>query len=129
MYGGAVAWCSRKQTVVALSTVEAEFVAASIASQDAIWTRQFFASIGQELRDPTPIHVDNQGAIKLIKTGNINSRTKHINTRFRSICHWEETGNIKVDHVRTNDQVADVLTKSLGGVKFKAFTDLLGVRE
>jgi len=84
MDGGAVSWGSKKQTSVSLSTVEAEFIAASTAVKEILWQRALFNSLGMTLTNPTRLLIDNQGALDLIRNGQINDRTKHIDTKFRS---------------------------------------------
>ena len=127
--GGTVSWRSKKQTSVALSTVEAEFIAASIVVKKTLWHRGLFQSLDMYESQGTPLFIDNQGALDLIKSGLINDRTKHIDTRFRHICDREEAGDIVGEHVATEDQLADVMTKSLGMEKFSGFRERIGVKE
>ena len=82
--------------------------------------RLLFNSLVMPLTDPTCILTNNQGALDLIKSGQINDRTKHIETRFRHICN-HETGMIQAEYVATTEQVADIMTKSLGSEKFHYF--------
>jgi len=77
----------------------------------------------------TPLLIDNQGALDLIKSGQINDRTKHIDTRFRYICDCEEAGDIVGEHVATEDQMTDIMTKSLEIEKFSSFRERIGVKE
>ncbi len=63
MAGGAVSWLSKKQSIVALSTSEAEYVALSLATQEAVWLRKLLANLTDELSGPTKLMEDNQGAI------------------------------------------------------------------
>jgi len=72
--------------------------------------------------------IDNQGALELIRSGQINDRTKHIDTKFQHICNQEAAGDIKSEHVVTKDQLADVMTKSLGSEKYLSFREKIGVR-
>ena len=80
MDGGAVSWGSKKQSCVALSTVESEFIAALAVVKEVIWMRLLFNSLVMPLTDPIRILIDNQGVLDLIKSGQINDRTKHIET-------------------------------------------------
>ena len=127
--GGAVSWGSKKQTSVALSTVEAEFIAASTAVKEILWHRGLLQSLDMGASKGTPLLIDNQGALDLIKSSQINDRTKHIDTRFRHICDREEAGDIVGEHVATEDQMADIMTKSLGIEKFSGFRERIGVKE
>ena len=79
---GAVSWLSKKQATVALSTAEAEYVALSTATQEAIWLRRLLADVGEPLEEPIVIHEDNQGAIAMAKNPVGHARTKHIDIRY-----------------------------------------------
>jgi len=80
--GGAVSWGSKKQTSVSLLTVEAEFIAASMDVKEVLWHRALFESLEMKFEEGTPLLIDNQGALDLIKSGHINDRTKYIDTKF-----------------------------------------------
>jgi len=127
--GGAVSWRSKKQTSVVLLTVEAEFIAASMAVKKILWHQRFFQSLGMYGSQGTPLLIDNQGVLDLIKSGQINDRTKHIDIRFRHICNHEKTDDIVGEHVATEDQMADIMTKSLGMMKFGGLRKRIGVKE
>ena len=73
--------------------------------------------------------IDNQGMLDLIKNSQINNRTKHIDTRFRHICDHKEARDIVGEHVAIEDQLAYVMTKSLGMEKFSGFQERIGVKE
>lgn len=78
--GGPIHWYSKKQTVVALSTCEAEYVALATATQEAAWLGPHLAEmLGIEKPNPVGIQVDNQGAIALVSKSGWNRRTRHIN--------------------------------------------------
>lgn len=69
--------------------------------------------------------IDNQSAIKLIKTGIFNRRSKDIDVRFHFISEKVKENNINIVYRNTSDQVADIFTKPLGPVKFRKFRDKL----
>jgi len=125
--GGAVSWGSRKQTSVSLSTVEAEFIAVSTAVKEILWHRSLFSSLNVTLTSPTSLLIDNQGALDLIKSGQINDRTKHIDIKFRHVYDQEDQGRISSQHVATQEQIADIMTKPLGAEKFSYFREMIGV--
>ncbi len=79
--GGAVSWLSKKQTVVALSTAEAEYIALSTAAQEAAWFQKFLNDL-QVPSKPITIMEDHQGAIALARNPTDHPRTKHIDIRF-----------------------------------------------
>jgi len=83
---GAVSWQSRKQGLIALSTLEAEFIACSEASREAKWLLQLEKDIHASQRDspPLPINSDNHGALTLITTGIIKAQTKHIDVCYHN---------------------------------------------
>jgi len=73
------------------------------------------------LTDPTHLHINNCEVLKLIKSGQINNCTKYIKTKFRHIYDCEKAGDISGVYVATEDQMADIMTKSLGTKKFVLF--------
>ena len=82
--GAAITWSSKKQNSVALSTVEAEYMALSVATQEAIWLRQL-EELGMKDAGPTLIYEDNQGAISMAKNPVFHKRTKHIQIRYHFV--------------------------------------------
>ena len=126
--GGAVSWSSKKQPSVALSSMEAEYMAAAAATKEAVWLH----SLTQELspssfQEPTTLLIDNQSAMALVKNAVFHDRTKHI-----AICHHfiqEKIDNeeITLQYVPTNEQVADVLTKPLMREKHNHFIEGMGM--
>ena len=84
--GGAITWASCKQACVSTSLTKAEFIAAVTGCQEVLWLYNFLDSIQIPITSPTALYSDNQSAINLITTGNINECSKHINTKYRFIC-------------------------------------------
>ena len=80
---GAISWCSKKQTCIALSTMEAEFIACSAAVQEVVWLRRFFGNLGirGDCVEPITVHCDNQAAISFTNDPKYHGRTKHIDTK------------------------------------------------
>ena len=118
---GAVSWGSKKQISVSLSMVEAKFVVALIAVRKILWHRSLLYSLDMTLIDLTYLHINNCGALELIKSGQINDYTKYIKTKFRHIYDCEKARDISGVYVATEDQMADIMTKSLGAKKFVLF--------
>lgn len=127
--GGAVSWSSKKQPTVALSTTEAEYMALSHATKEAVWIQRFLAEIGFGLAHQTStiIHTDNQGAIALAKNSVHHARTKHIDIKHHFIREKVETGEVKLVFCRTEDMVADVLTKGLSKERHGKCTRMMGL--
>ena len=80
--GGAISWGLKKQSSVSLSTVEAEFIATSTVVKEVLGHRALFCSLNMTPPDPTRVLIDNQGVLDLIKYGQINDYTKHIDMKF-----------------------------------------------
>lgn len=119
--GGPVIWSSRRQTCVATSTMEAEFVAASSAAKEVEWCRSTLKELGAEQEEPTSLFIDNQAAIALIRNSSFPTRAKHIDIHFRKASELHEEGVLRVEDIGTDDQVADILTKPLPPIKFEGF--------
>jgi hypothetical protein len=122
-----ITWASQKQKCVAISSCEAEYMAASTASCQALWLRNLLAEVVGEEPQKVRLFCDNQSAIALCKNPVYHDRSKHIDTRYHHIRECIEDGKVDVFHVRTEEQVADILTKSLGRTKFAQVRQMLGV--
>ena len=126
--GGAISWSSRKQEIVTLSTAEAEYVAATHAAKEAIWLRKLLAELFPYLLTPTPLHCNNQAALKLATDDNYHARTKHIDLRFHFVHQIIANGALKLLYCPTEDMVADILTKALPKWKVVALVNTLSLR-
>ncbi|GJU56666.1 copia protein [Tanacetum coccineum] len=105
-------WFSKKQTALSISTTEAEYVSAGKACQQALWRKQ--ALVDYDIRlDDIPIMCDNKGAIDLSKNSVQHSRTKHIEIRHHFLRDNVQKGNISIEKVSSEDNIADILTKPL----------------
>lgn len=125
---GPVIWASKKQSSVALSTTESEYVAMSEATKEGIWLRRFLTELGLNLDcAPTKIFGDNQSAIRLIKNPEFHKKTKHIDTRYHFIREAFQKKLINPLYVVSADQGADILTKPLTKGKFTKLREKIGV--
>eukprot|EP00253_Pinus_taeda_P021615 PITA_21615 len=98
-----VSWFSRKQQSVALSSAEAEYMAASLANCEAIWVRKMlFGLFGQPLR-PAVIYCDNQSCIKLTKNPIFHDRSKHIGIKHHFIKDYVQKGVVKLEYIPTDE--------------------------
>ncbi|GKE72202.1 hypothetical protein Tco_1534243 [Tanacetum coccineum] len=105
-------WFSKKQTTLAISTTEAEYVSAEKAFQQALWMKQ--ALIDYDIRlDNVQIMCDNKGVIDLSKNPVQHSRTKHTKIRHHFLRDNIQKGNISIEKVLSEDNIADILTKPL----------------
>ena len=121
MGSGAISWASKKKPIVALSTAEAEYVAATAAACQTVWLRRVLRDLCHEQEKGTTIYCDNSLAIALSKNSVFHKITKHIDTKFHFICELVNNGEIVLQHCRTEDQRADILTKPLGKKSFDHF--------
>ena len=122
-----ITWCSQKQEIVALSSCEAEFMAATEAAKQAIWLQKLLSEITGSECERVTIRVDNKSAISLTKNPVFHGRSKHIHRRYHFIRECVENGLVEVEHVAENRQKADILTKGLGRIKFREMRELIGV--
>ncbi|GAU15672.1 hypothetical protein TSUD_109300 [Trifolium subterraneum] len=103
-------WCSKKQEVVAQSTAEAEFVA---ATNQAIWLRNILADLGLKQEQSTQIFVDNQAAISISYNPVFHGKTKHFNVKLFYLREVQGNGDINLVYCKTEDQAADIFTSLL----------------
>jgi hypothetical protein len=131
MSNAAIIWSSQKQSSVALSTTEAEYMAISQAAREALWFQTLLKEISySESEDqPITIHCDNQSCIALTKNPVYHSKAKHIDIRYHFIKENVKNGNIKVDFSGTDDMVADSLTKAVALEKFEFCRKMMGLME
>ena len=127
VYGGVVAWKSRRQPTVALSTTEAEYMASADATCQAIWLKLLLSDLGLDHPTPVPLLSDNQGAIALSKNPVHHKHSKHIALRHHFLREKVEDKSITLDHVPSAENIADLLTKSLPGPTFEQLQQLLGI--
>ena len=120
---------SRKQKSVALSTAEAEYIAASMACCEAVWLRKLFSELFGHVLDTTVILCDNKSGIRLSENLVFHDQSKHIDIRYHFIRDMVQLGVVRLDHIRIDEQVADILTKPLGKFKFLTFRENLGIVE
>ncbi|CAJ2670756.1 unnamed protein product [Trifolium pratense] len=118
---GAISWSSRKQPIVTLSTTEAEFVAAASCSCQCVWLGNVLKHLRISQKNTTIINCDNSSSIKLSKNPILHGRCKHIDVRFHFLRDLAKDGIIELVHCRTQDQLADIMTKPL---KLDTFCDL-----
>jgi ATP-binding cassette subfamily B (MDR/TAP) protein 1 len=124
--GGAVSWKSRLQKTVALSTTEAEYMAAVEAGKELIWMRDFLTELGME-QEKFVLHCDNQSAIHLAKNAAYHSRTKHIQRRYHWLREKVEENAFVLTKIHTDENGSDMLTKTLSMEKLVACRQMVGL--
>jgi hypothetical protein len=141
---GPIAWISRKQKSVATSTAEAEYIAMSTAAKESQWLAHMLRDMGfakyigqtpycatvrqdDKHRPDIPVQLrgDNQAALTLVKDAQVHERSKHIDVAYHFVQDLYRRNRINVEFVRSNEMVADGLTKPLVGEQFKRFIEQL----
>jgi len=125
---GAISWCSKLQSIVALSTTEAEYVAATSAGQEILWLRNLFKELGYTLSKSSTLWTDSNSALSVAKNPEHHGRMKHLDLRFYWLRNEVEKGTINIQHLRTDEMPADVLTKPLARIKLTEMANKLGLR-
>jgi len=106
-----ISWKSKRQKSRAGSSMESEFYAADECAREVVWLRRLLAELGMPQEGPTVIYEDNKACISYSKNNTNHDRTKHIDNRAYQLRDFVKSGNIKLVHVCTTDQLADMFTK------------------
>lgn len=125
--GGAVSWRFRKQTCVALSTVEAEYIALANATQEALWLKRFFAELGSD--QSTVIQEDNQSTISMTRNPQFHGRSKHISIKYHFVRDQVSKGTVDVKYCPSTDMIADITTKGIPKTQFTRLREMIGLRK
>ena len=120
-----ISWSSSQQSVVALSTVEAEYIAMSHALKEILYLRNLLNELKIKQYNPTILYCDNQGAIALAHNPTHHKLTKHIDIRYHRVRNEIENNNIIIKYINTNINPADIMTKPLSPVKHNNAITLL----
>ncbi|MCO5598123.1 hypothetical protein L7F22_052215 [Adiantum nelumboides] len=124
--GGAVSWISKLQKCVALSTTEAEYVAATEASKEALWLMRLVEELGIKSQVPV-VHCDSQSAIMLARNPVFHAKPKHIEVKYHFIRSMLDDKSITLVKVHTDDNPANLLTKSLPAERFAYCRQMMGI--
>ena len=124
---GAVSWSSKLQSLVALSTTEAEHIAAVEAAKEILWMRQFMGELGYDVSGPSLLRMDNQSAIAVSKNPEHHGRMKHLSLRLFWIRDAVQEGLIVPSFVSTQNMAADIFTKALDRFKVQKCVHMLGL--
>lgn len=129
-FGGTVAWKSKRQSTIALSTTQAEILASTDAVKQAEWLRDFLSELGWGLPQgkPVPILNDNMGAIHLAKNPYNNTDNRHYAMRSGSIREKQAANIISLNHVPSEENEANALTKNVSKVQLEKFRERVGVK-
>nr|GFA81721.1 hypothetical protein [Tanacetum cinerariifolium] len=127
--GGVVDWKSAKQSIFATSSLEAEYIAAFDASKEAVWVRKFISglSVVPTIKEPISMYCDNTGAIAIANESGITKGARHFRAKVHYIREVIEFGDIKLEKVHTDDNLADPFTKALAFPKYSEHTRNIGI--
>ncbi|KAE9588330.1 putative RNA-directed DNA polymerase [Lupinus albus] len=122
-----ISWSSKKQKSVALSSCEAEYVAACLGGCQAMWLQSLLEEIGLYYENSMLLMVDNKSAINLAKNPIAHGRSKHIETKYHYLRDLVEKGRLKLEFCKSENQLADILTKPLRRNSFEVQRSKLGM--
>ncbi|XP_020684519.1 uncharacterized protein LOC110101095 [Dendrobium catenatum] len=122
-----ISWCAKKQTTVARSSTEAEYIAIALTTTEIIWLRRLLEELDCIQAQPTPLYYDNTSAIALANNPVYHARTKHIEIDCHFIRECIKNQFIQVHHIASKDQIADLFTKPLSISRFKQLITKLTV--
>lgn len=123
---GLVCYKAQQQSVVALSTTESEYISASISVKDLIWIRRFLRELRAPMMWRPLLLCDNQSAIRLIRNPEFHQRSKHIDIRYHFIRDSFESGEFDLEYLQTDQQLADLFTKSLASDRHHLLKEAIG---
>ena len=126
LLGWPICWRSTLQSLVAMSTTKAEYMAVAKAAKEALWLKGLVKELGLN-QGGVQLHCDSQSAIYSAKHQVYHARTKHIDVRFHKIRELIVMGKIILKKIDTSENVVDMLTKLVSTNKFKHCLDLIGV--
>ena len=125
--GGPISWECKRQDIVVLSTVEAEFMAFSKATTQALWLLKYFDKIGLLLPKPLKIFTDNNGSISNSLNDKNHWCTKHIDVQHHFIKEHTKSGDVIFQYTPTSENIADILTKALPWDTLHKFVHRMGL--
>ncbi|PKU73341.1 Retrovirus-related Pol polyprotein from transposon TNT 1-94 [Dendrobium catenatum] len=123
-----ISWTVKKQVTVAKSSTEAEYRSLSAAASEVIWLRRLASELSIPQITPTTIHCDNTSAMAIAKNPVFHARTKHIEIDYHFIRQQLESGQITLEHISSQDQIADILTKPFSIARFLDLRSKLTIR-
>jgi hypothetical protein len=122
-----VAWESKKQPIVTISSTEEKYVAGTSTTCQVVWMRRILKDLMHNQEEPTTIYCENKSTIALSKNHVFHKRTKHIDTRYHFIRELVNNGGLILQHCRSKEQLADIFTKALAQDQFEYLREALGI--
>ena len=112
---------------MALSTIEVEYIALSVAVREVVWLHKLMTYLFDHEMDPTIIHCNNQSCVKLSENPVFHDRSKHIEIKYHYIRDMVQRKEVHVQYLPTHEQIVDIFTKPLAKTEFKYFCERLGL--
>lgn len=125
--GGTVSWRSKKQSCVAISTAEAEYIALSAAAQESLWLNQLISELTGSKNLQITILEDNQSTIAMTHNPQFHGRSKHVDIKYHFVRDHVNSGNIKLVYCPSEDMIADMLTKGLNRENYRKLRNNAGI--
>lgn len=122
-----ISWASRKQSCVALSSAEDEYISLSEACQEGLWLIKLLKEFQEKMKVPLLMYENNQSCIKLTGNNKFSKRTKHIDIRFHHVKVLAEGKVITIKYCDTNNMLADLLTEPLRSTRLKKVIEDCGL--
>ena len=120
-------WCSKKQEIVAQSTAEAEFIAATATVNQALWLKKLMDDLHLEQEDSIEVFVDNQATLAISQNPVFHGRTKHFKVKYYFLREVQRSGEVKLVYCSSKNQIIDIFTKSFSAGRFEVLREKLGV--
>ncbi|GJW52901.1 retrotransposon protein, putative, ty1-copia subclass [Tanacetum coccineum] len=127
--GGSVDWKSTKHSISATSSTDAEYIDAFNASKEAVWIRKFISGLGvvPTIEEPITMYCDNTGAIAIANDHGVTKGARHFRTKVHYLRETIEMGDVKIEKIDTDDNLADPFTKALAFPKHSELTRKIGL--
>ena len=128
LFGGTISWACCKQTCIALSSTEAEYISLAEACQEGMWIKKLLHELMNNESIDIIIHEDNQSYLKMISNFKFSNRMKHIDTKYHFIKNLQSQGLMHFKYCPTEFMIADLLTKPLNALKLKFLLQKCGLQ-
>ncbi|GJY78386.1 retrotransposon protein, putative, ty1-copia subclass [Tanacetum coccineum] len=127
--GGVVDWKSTKQSIFATSSTDVEYIAAFDASKEAVWIRKFISGLNvvPTIKEPITMYCDNTGAIAIANDHGVTKGARHFRAKVHYLRETIELGDVRIEKVDTDDNLADPFTKALAFPKHSELTRKIGL--
>ena len=125
-----MSWKSTKQQTVANSTIEAEYIAVSEATEEAVWMKKFISELGiiLEIEGPVPLYYDNTRVVAQAKEPRAHHKSKHIFKHFHLVREFIERQEVYIKRVETKNNIANPFTKALSLQQLDRHIDCMGIK-